>query len=324
MCPSTTTTPPPPHTHTPAPGMVDAGEKDDMMDPLDKRMRHLEITGGLRGVDAVGATRRCSAGGCWASASATWRSQVLRVPHTPHRSPPPPPRNPDPPPPPLLWQAPCGSRRAPAPCCAACPSCSPCPRSCSRASCARAASRVGGWAVWAGGWVVLRGGRVGSFEGMVPEGGRRASGWAGKRRLLHCPAMMLLRPPPRGFAAPHVDCCFHLLQFLPPFHLLPCLSSLPPRPEYKTGETFWAGTDVVARSGGESGPGAFVVLSGVIRRVHVGPDGTKRVRGEGGGGGGGGGLTQRGGRAGRRCGGAGSAHGAACVPALQPCHACTD
>jgi hypothetical protein len=27
-------------------GMVDGGEKDDMVAPLDKRMRHLEITGG--------------------------------------------------------------------------------------------------------------------------------------------------------------------------------------------------------------------------------------------------------------------------------------
>ena len=26
--------------------MVDAGEKEDMMAPLDKRVRHLEITGG--------------------------------------------------------------------------------------------------------------------------------------------------------------------------------------------------------------------------------------------------------------------------------------
>ena len=30
-------------------GMVDEGEKEDMLAPLDKRLRHLEITGGGRG-----------------------------------------------------------------------------------------------------------------------------------------------------------------------------------------------------------------------------------------------------------------------------------
>jgi hypothetical protein len=34
---------------------------------------------------------------------------------------------------------------------------------------------------------------------------------------------------------------------------------------------------LVRRSGGEAGPGAFVVLSGVIRRVHQQPDGTTKV-----------------------------------------------
>lgn len=29
--------------------MVDEGEKEDMLAPLDKRLRHLEITGGGRG-----------------------------------------------------------------------------------------------------------------------------------------------------------------------------------------------------------------------------------------------------------------------------------
>ena len=56
-----------------------------------------------------------------------------------------------------------------------------------------------------------------------------------------------------------------------------CCASALSAAEYRTGEAFWAGSDLVRRSGGEAGPGAFVVLSGVIRRVHQLPDGTTKV-----------------------------------------------
>ncbi|PRW32594.1 Sodium hydrogen exchanger 7 [Chlorella sorokiniana] len=46
--------------------------------------------------------------------------------------------------------------------------------------------------------------------------------------------------------------------------------------EYKTGETFWCASEAVHASGGLEGPGMYVVLSGVIRRVHHRPDGTKK------------------------------------------------
>ncbi len=39
----------------------------------------------------------------------------------------------------------------------------------------------------------------------------------------------------------------------------------------------WSATDEVWQSGGDSGPGAFVVLSGVVKRVYVRPDGSKKV-----------------------------------------------
>lgn len=39
----------------------------------------------------------------------------------------------------------------------------------------------------------------------------------------------------------------------------------------------WSATDEVRQSGGEGGPGAFVVLSGVVKRVYVRPDGSKKV-----------------------------------------------
>lgn len=52
---------------------------------------------------------------------------------------------------------------------------------------------------------------------------------------------------------------------------------VPHHSEYKTGETFWSATDAVHASDGLEGPGMYVVLSGVIRRVHHRPDGTKKV-----------------------------------------------
>ena len=56
-----------------------------------------------------------------------------------------------------------------------------------------------------------------------------------------------------------------------------CCWSAPDAAEYRTGEAFWEGSDLVRGSGGEAGPGVFVVLSGVIRRVHQLPDGTAKV-----------------------------------------------
>lgn len=58
----------------------------------------------------------------------------------------------------------------------------------------------------------------------------------------------------------------------------PACPSTHPCAEYKTGETFWLASDAVHSSGGLEGPGMFVVLSGVIRRVHHRPDGTKKVQ----------------------------------------------
>ncbi|KAL6780791.1 hypothetical protein ACKKBF_B11690 [Auxenochlorella protothecoides x Auxenochlorella symbiontica] len=46
--------------------------------------------------------------------------------------------------------------------------------------------------------------------------------------------------------------------------------------EFATGEAFWASSDVVADSGRREGPGAFMVLSGVVKQIHVAPDGTRR------------------------------------------------
>lgn len=64
--------------------------------------------------------------------------------------------------------------------------------------------------------------------------------------------------------------------------LLTCHACKPPAPaEYKTGETFWSATDTVRTTNGLEGPGMYVVLSGVIRRVHHRPDGTKKVGGRG-------------------------------------------
>lgn len=47
--------------------------------------------------------------------------------------------------------------------------------------------------------------------------------------------------------------------------------------ECKTGVAFWASSDLPALSGGEAGPGVYVVLSGVIRRLHQRADGTSKV-----------------------------------------------
>ena len=60
-----------------------------------------------------------------------------------------------------------------------------------------------------------------------------------------------------------------------------CCESTAVATEYRTGEAFWAGSDLVLCSGGEAGPGVFVVLSGVIRRMHQLPDGTTKVSREG-------------------------------------------
>lgn len=62
-----------------------------------------------------------------------------------------------------------------------------------------------------------------------------------------------------------------------PVHAHPACPSTHPCAEYKTGETFWSASDAVHSSGGLEGPGMYVVLSGVIRRVHHRPDGTKKV-----------------------------------------------
>ena len=45
--------------------------------------------------------------------------------------------------------------------------------------------------------------------------------------------------------------------------------------EYRTGQTFWESTDRVAASRRLEGPGAFVVLSGVVKQVHYAPGGKR-------------------------------------------------
>lgn len=48
--------------------------------------------------------------------------------------------------------------------------------------------------------------------------------------------------------------------------------------DMRTGVAFWASSDLPEVSQGEAGPGCYVVLSGVIRRIHQRPDGTTKVR----------------------------------------------
>ncbi|GAB4813268.1 hypothetical protein N2152v2_000314 [Parachlorella kessleri] len=68
---------------------------------------------------------------------------------------------------------------------------------------------------------------------------------------------------------------------------LPFMSSLPDSlfqlmfkegtiKSYHSGLVVWNATDLVARTGGEQGPGVLVVLSGVLKRLFIGPDGTKK------------------------------------------------
>ena len=64
----------------------------------------------------------------------------------------------------------------------------------------------------------------------------------------------------------------------PPLPAAPPPPAASPSAESKSGEIFWSAVDVVQVTGGQSGPGAFVVLSGAIRRVHQSPDGTEQVQ----------------------------------------------
>lgn len=46
--------------------------------------------------------------------------------------------------------------------------------------------------------------------------------------------------------------------------------------EFRSGQVIWTATDLVRRTACAQGPGAFVVLSGVVKRVYIRPDGTRR------------------------------------------------
>lgn len=46
--------------------------------------------------------------------------------------------------------------------------------------------------------------------------------------------------------------------------------------EFRKGQCIWTATDLVRRTGGIQGPGGFVVLSGVVKRVHIRPDGARK------------------------------------------------
>lgn len=183
-----------------------------MLAPLDKRMRHLEITGGG-----------------WAAGQQRDLQHLCCMPSPPTRAPVPSP-----------VQVPCGSRPARVPCCVGCPSCRRCPTKCSRPFCGRAPSRVRG--SWAWPWL-----------------------------LLHCAWHKL----------PAEICCLYAIRFRS-FSSALNLRSPAPCAEYKTGVAFWSSSDLPSVSGLEAGPGAFVVLSGVVRRIHTRPDGTVQVGASGG------------------------------------------
>lgn len=47
--------------------------------------------------------------------------------------------------------------------------------------------------------------------------------------------------------------------------------------EFPNGKVFWAASDLPAKTSLREGPGGYVVLSGVIKRILTLPDGTKKV-----------------------------------------------
>jgi hypothetical protein len=54
--------------------------------------------------------------------------------------------------------------------------------------------------------------------------------------------------------------------------------------EFRRGQCIWTATDLVRKTQGAQGPGGFVVLSGVVKRVHIRPDGGRKEYFQGSGG----------------------------------------
>jgi hypothetical protein len=54
--------------------------------------------------------------------------------------------------------------------------------------------------------------------------------------------------------------------------------------EFRRGQCIWTATDLVRRTQGAQGPGGFVVLSGVVKRIHIRPDGGRKEYFQGSGG----------------------------------------
>ena len=46
--------------------------------------------------------------------------------------------------------------------------------------------------------------------------------------------------------------------------------------EFRRGQCIWTATDLVRKTDGAEGPGGFVILSGVVKRVHIRPDGGRK------------------------------------------------
>lgn len=106
--------------------------------------------------------------------------------------------------------------------------------------------------------------------GMLDDGERELAAHAVDRRMRHLELTGLVWRPPRPKEV---------------LRGLPFLADLPADyfervvragdvTERATGDVFWTASDVVGRSMRERGPGAFVVVSGVVRQVHILPDGS--------------------------------------------------
>lgn len=54
--------------------------------------------------------------------------------------------------------------------------------------------------------------------------------------------------------------------------------------EFRSGQCIWSASNLVKKTDGMQGPGGFVVLSGVVKRVYIRPDGTKKEYYQGAGG----------------------------------------
>jgi hypothetical protein len=233
--------------HPPAPaGMVDPSEKDDMLVPLDKRMRHLEITG-------AHAWATCCCSSRWRCCT---RVHAFRTPFK------------------LRWRH--------MPSLGTCPTrpLDPCPAPPCRpgVEAAAAAHRAAGAALHAGGarcHVQAEILAAGSIKGGCM--GRGPSVRRGNARVVFAPIQQRQQQGQCGAEQAYgVRLPATPMNPFPP-HPVSCCWSAPDAAEYRTGEAFWAGSDLVRGSGGEAGPGVYVVLSGVIRRVHQLPDGTAKV-----------------------------------------------